>query len=42
MLPGDSGRGRVVGEVDKDGEKRRIRGQVVQEVVAGIKEKVSG
>ena len=29
------------GEVDEDGGKRRIRGQIVQEVVAGIKEKVS-
>ena len=27
--------------VDEDGEERRIRGQIAQEVVAGIKEKVS-
>ena len=40
-LPGRStkekGRG---GGVDQDGGERRIRGQIVQEVVAGIKEKV--
>ena len=34
-------KGREEGDVDEDGEERRIRGQVVQEVVAGIKEKVS-
>ena len=28
-------------EVDEDGEERRIRGQIVQDVVAGITEKVS-
>ena len=28
-------------EEDKDGEERRMRGQIVQEVVAGIKEKAS-
>ena len=28
-------------EVDEDGEERRIRRQIVQEVVAGSKEKVS-
>ena len=33
-------KGREEGEVDEDGEERRIRGQIVQEVVAG-KEKVS-
>ena len=51
VLPGCSGgrlpgrstkeKGREEGEVDEDGEKSRIRGQLVQEVVAGIKEKVS-
>ena len=51
VLPGYSGgrlpgrstkeKGREEGEVDEDGEERRIRGQIVQEVVAGIKEKVS-
>ena len=29
------------GEVDEGGEERRIRGQIVKEVVAGIQEKVS-
>ena len=29
------------GGVDEDGEERRIRGPIVQEVVASIKEKVS-
>ena len=33
-------RGREEGAVDEDGEERRIRSQIVQEVVAGIKEKV--
>ena len=51
VLPGYSGerlpgrstkeKGREEGEVDEDGEERRIRGQIVQEVVAGIKKKVS-
>ena len=51
VLPGHSGgtlpgrstkeRGREEGQVHEDVEKRRIRGQIVQEVVAGIKEKVS-
>ena len=42
-LPGRSTKekGREEGHVDEDGEERRIRGQVVQEVVASIKEKVS-
>ena len=34
-------KGREEGEVDEDGEERKIRVQIVQEVVAGIKEKVS-
>ena len=34
-------KGREEGMVDEDGEERRIRGQIVQEVVAGIKEKES-
>ena len=29
------------GEADEDGEERRFRGRIVQEVVAGIKEKES-
>ena len=33
-------KGREEGGVDEDGGERRIRGQIVQEVVAGIKEKV--
>ena len=51
MLPGYSGgklpgrstkeKGREEGVVDEDGEGRRIRGQIVQEVVAGTKEKES-
>ena len=51
VLPGYSGgklpgrstkeKGREEGEVNEDGEDRRIMGQIVQEVVAGIKEKVS-
>ena len=51
VLPGYSGgklpgrntkeKRREEGEVDEDGEERRIRGQIVQEAVAGIKEKVS-
>ena len=51
VLPGYSGgrfpgrstkkKGSEEGEVDEDGGKRRIRGQIVQEVVAGINEKVS-
>ena len=51
VLPGYSGgtlprrstkeKGREEGEVDEDGEERRIRGQIVQEVVARTKEKVS-
>ena len=42
-LPGRStnDKGREEGEVDEDGEGRN-RSQIVQEVVAGIKEKVSG
>ena len=42
-LPGSStkGKGREEGAVDEDCEERRIRGHIVQEVVAGIKEKVS-
>ena len=49
VLPGYSGRrlpgrstkekGREEGEVDEDGEERRIRGQIVQELAASIKEK---
>ena len=34
-------KGRAEGEVDEDSEERRIRSQIVQEVVASIKEKVS-
>ena len=34
-------KGREEGVVDEDGEERRIRGQIAQEVVAGIKEKES-
>ena len=34
-------KGREKGMVDEDGEERRFRGQSVQEVVAGIKEKES-
>ena len=34
-------KGREEGEVDEDGEERRIRSQIVQEVVASNKEKVS-
>ena len=34
-------KGREEGEVDEGGEERRTRGQIVQDVVAGIKEKVS-
>ena len=51
VLPGYSGgrlpgrttkeKGREEGEVDEGGEERRIRGQIVKEVVAGIQEKVS-
>ena len=51
VLPGYSGgrlpgrstneKGREEGKVDEEGEERGIRGQIVQEVVAGIKEKVS-
>ena len=51
VLPGYSGgrlpgrsteeKGREEGEVDEDGEERRIRSQIIQEVVAGIEEKVS-
>ena len=51
VLPGHSGgrlpgrstkeKGSEEGEVDEDGEERRIRGQIVQEVVAGIREKVN-
>ena len=43
-LPGRStkAKGRGEGEADEDGEKRKDQGQIVQEVVAGIKEKVSG
>ena len=33
-------KGRAEGKVDEDGEERRTKGQTVQEVVAGIKEKV--
>ena len=46
VLPGYSGgrstkqKGREEGEVDENGEERRTRGQTVQEVAAGIKEKV--
>ena len=52
VLPGCSGgklpgrstkeKGREEGEVDEDGEERRIRDQIVQGVVAGIEVKVSG
>ena len=51
MLPGCSGgrlpgrsikeKGREEGKVDEDGEERRISDQIVQEVGAGVKEKVS-
>ena len=51
MLPGYSGgrlpgrsieeKGREKGEVDEGGEERRIGGQIVKEMVAGIQEKVS-
>ena len=43
MLPGRSTKekGRERGKVAEDGEERRIRVNIVQEVVAGIKEKVS-
>ena len=34
-------KGREEGEVDEGGEERRIRGQIVKEVVAGIQEKRS-
>ena len=34
-------KGKEEGEVDEDGDERRIRGQIVQEVVASIMEKVS-
>ena len=34
-------KGREEGQVDEDGEERRIRGQIVQEAVAGIKVKAS-
>ena len=42
-LPGRNTKekGREEGKVDEDGEKRKDPGQIVQEVVAGIKEKVS-
>ena len=42
-MPGRSTKekGREEGEVDEGGEERRIRGQIVKEVVAGIQEKVS-
>ena len=42
-LPGRSTKekGRVEGEVDEGGEERRIWGQIVKEVAAGILEKVS-
>ena len=42
-LPGRSTKekGREKEEVDEDGEERRNSGKIVQEVVAGIKEKVS-
>ena len=35
------GKGKEEGEVNEDGGGRRIRSQIAQEVVAGIKEKVS-
>ena len=51
VLPGYSGarlpgrnikeKGREEGEVDKDGEERKIKKEIAQEVVEGIKEKVS-
>ena len=51
VLPGYSGgslpgrstkeKGRYLGAVDEDGGERRTRSQIAQEVVAGIKEKVS-
>ena len=42
-MPGRSTKekGREEGVVDEDGEERRIRSQIAQEVVAGIKKEVS-
>ena len=51
VLPGYSGgrfpgrskkeKGREEGELDEDSEKRKVRNEIAQEVVAGIKEKVN-
>ena len=40
-MEGGCQKGKEVGEVNEDGGERRIRSQIAQEVVAGIKEKVS-